>query len=144
MDLLDHSYQTELAPKRIRVLAAFIDLIIIWIIGFIFGFFFGEPKASEQEIGFHVTGLPAFIFLLFIFILIPVMEGITGQTIGKKLSRIKVIKENGADISFLNSLVRHLFDFIDMIFLVGLIVASTNSKKQRIGDIVARTIVIRK
>jgi uncharacterized RDD family membrane protein YckC len=32
---------------------------------------------------------------------------------------------------------------VDFIFLIGLIIASANAKKQRIGDLVAKTIVVK-
>lgn len=53
------------------------------------------------------------------------------------------MKDDYTDSSIGTSIARHLFDPIDMMCLIGLIVASTNSKKQRIGDLVAKTVVVR-
>jgi len=45
-----------------------------------------------------------------------------------------------------NCIVRHLFDLVDVFpffGIVGLIVAGSNNLKQRVGDLVARTIVVK-
>jgi uncharacterized RDD family membrane protein YckC len=39
---------------------------------------------------------------------------------------------------------RHLFDTIDFILLIGLVIAFTNKDRQRIGDLIAKTIVVTK
>jgi uncharacterized RDD family membrane protein YckC len=46
-----------------------------------------------------------------------------------------------------NTFVRHFFDFIDnfpFLGIVGLIVASNNNLKQRVGDLLGKTVVIQK
>jgi uncharacterized RDD family membrane protein YckC len=58
--------------------------------------------------------------------------------------RIKVIRQNGGPASVGTSFVRHLFDCIDCFFLIGIIIAATNAKRARIGDLVAKTYVVDK
>ncbi len=72
----------------------------------------------------------------------PVQEGLTGRTIGKRIVKIKVLKEDLSDNSVGTSIVRHLFDVVDMFFCVGLIIAASGRKRQRVGDLVAKTIVV--
>ena len=74
--------------------------------------------------------------------MISIQEGLTGKTIGKRIVRIKVVKEDTSEGSASSSIIRHLFDIIDMFFLVGIFVAAASEKKQRIGDLVAKTIVV--
>ncbi len=78
------------------------------------------------------------------FFLIPFSEGRTGQTLGKRALGIRVLKQNGEPANIGLSFVRHLFDGIDCFFLVGLIIASTNKERKRIGDLVAGTYVVEK
>ena len=56
---------------------------------------------------------------------------------------VKVVRKNYSDGGVGASIVRHLFDIVDSFFLVGIIVAATNPLRQRVGDLVAGTIVIK-
>lgn len=65
-----------------------------------------------------------------------------GQTIGKRFLDIKVVSERFQYISMGQALGRFFMGFIDYMFLLGIIIAATNKRKQRIGDILAKTIVV--
>ncbi|WP_163399987.1 RDD family protein [Flavobacterium fluviatile] len=68
-----------------------------------------------------------------------------GQTIGKKLNKIKVVKIDGYQAGFGDYLMRWFFRLIDISILYGIIALITvvSSKKgQRLGDMVAGTSVI--
>jgi uncharacterized RDD family membrane protein YckC len=143
MDILaDPVVEPKIAPIKYRISAAIIDFLIIWLIGFLTGYLFGDYYAYDDSIGYHLTGFPAFFLFAIEFGLISIQEGLTGKTIGKRVVRIKVIKDGTSETFVSSSIIRHLFDIIDMFFLVGLIVAATGEKKQRIGDLVAKTIVV--
>ncbi len=89
---------------------------------------------------------------LFVIFFLPVMfytiiqESIfEGQTIGKRLLKIKVIKIDGYQAGFGDYLIRWLFRLIDIISnsgLVGLISIVATDQSQRLGDISAGTAVI--
>lgn len=93
---------------------------------------------SQMSI-FIIIYFPVFIYSL-------VLESIfDGQTIGKKILKIKVVKIDGYGASFGEYLIRWLLRFIDnYIFMgiIGLISMVVNSKIQRLGDIAAGTAVI--
>ena len=74
----------------------------------------------------------------------PVIEGLTGQTLGKRIFGLRVTKDGWKDISVGEAFVRHLMDPIDFAFggVVGLIVAKSSNRHQRIGDRIASTIVV--
>lgn len=68
-----------------------------------------------------------------------------GQTIGKKIMKMKVIKIDGYQASFGDYLIRWLFRTIDVLIgsgVIGLIFIATNKKNQRLGDMAAGTAVI--
>jgi len=71
-------------------------------------------------------------------------EGTSGQTLGKKIMGIKVVKENGDQPSFMDALIRTILRIIDGIafYLVGFIVILVSEKKQRLCDMAAGTIVV--
>ena len=86
------------------------------------------------------------IFLLPYFFYTLVLESIfEGQTIGKRLMKIQVVKIDGYQASFPDYLVRWFMRIIDinMVFgIVGLVSMVVSDKMQRLGDMVAGTSVI--
>jgi uncharacterized RDD family membrane protein YckC len=146
MDLISETFaEPKPASLGSRIAAALIDLILMAGIMAGIGKLYGETYYSS-ETGFSVSlnNESALIFMAAWILLIPVVEGLTGSTIGKKVIGLRVVKKNGGQSSLLQSLLRHFFDFIDYFLFIGLIIASTNKNKQRIGDLVANTIVIKK
>lgn len=88
-----------------------------------------------------------FIILYFPLIIYSItLESIfEGQSIGKKLVRIKVVKIDGYQAGFGDYLMRWFFRIIDFTAFYGLVavIAIVSSKKgQRLGDMVAGTAVI--
>ena len=68
-----------------------------------------------------------------------------GQTVGKKIMRIRVMDEQGLRLQFSQIVIRNLLRFIDALpafYLVGGTACVLNAKGQRLGDIAANTIVV--
>lgn len=69
-----------------------------------------------------------------------------GQTLGKKLFRLRVVDLEGRRLEPGQIVLRNLLRFADLLpafYLLGGIVCLLSSKRQRLGDIAARTVVIR-
>jgi uncharacterized RDD family membrane protein YckC len=69
-----------------------------------------------------------------------------GQTPGKRAVHIRVLKDGGGPISFLDAALRNLLRPIDSsgpMCAFGILFIFFNRKHKRIGDLVARTIVVR-
>ena len=69
-----------------------------------------------------------------------------GQTIGKKVLRLRVTDVQGMRLQFNQIVVRNLLRFVDSLpsfYFVGGLTCWLTSKCQRLGDIAANTIVIR-
>jgi uncharacterized RDD family membrane protein YckC len=69
-----------------------------------------------------------------------------GQTPGKMVAGIRVIREGGGAIDFASASVRNLVglaDFLPFFYLLGALVMMLNAKGQRLGDMAAGTLVIR-
>jgi uncharacterized RDD family membrane protein YckC len=144
MDLINDIPEPKPAPIGWRILSGFIDFLSFWIMGFIMGMFFGKLEQTVTGIGVSISGTSAFILFLLWFPLIPISEGLTGQTLGKRICNIKVIRLNSAPTNILLSLLRHFFDVIDLIIFIGIILIATTKKRQRIGDLVTGTYVVSK
>ena len=131
----------KIASIRYRVLAFVIDYLIFITIFYAMCVFYGQP--SEDGIGYQLNGTPAFIMMLIGFFLWPFSEAYSGQTIGKRLVGIKVVNENFREIKTSQAFIRFIFGLIDFsCFFLGLIVAYNNKNNQRIGDQIAKTLVI--
>jgi uncharacterized RDD family membrane protein YckC len=68
-----------------------------------------------------------------------------GQTPGKRLLKIRVIKDSGRQITFFEALARNLLRIIDWLptfYFVGVISMLCNKEQKRLGDLVAGTIVV--
>ena len=69
-----------------------------------------------------------------------------GQTPGKRVTGIRVVRENGLPLRFRDALLRNLFRIVDNLpsnGLAGLISFFATRHQQRIGDLVAGTVVVR-
>jgi len=66
---------------------------------------------------------------------------LNGQSFGKKIMKIKVVKLDGTQATFGSYLIRSVFRIIDD-SIVGVITISVTKNSQRLGDIVAGTAVI--
>jgi uncharacterized RDD family membrane protein YckC len=69
-----------------------------------------------------------------------------GQTVGKRLLRLRVMDVEGMRLQFNQIVVRNLLRFLDslpLFYFVGGVTCWLNSKCQRLGDIAANTIVVR-
>jgi uncharacterized RDD family membrane protein YckC len=69
-----------------------------------------------------------------------------GQTPGKRLLKIRVIKDSGRQITLFEALARNLLRVVDIqpwpVYLVGVITMLCNREQKRLGDLVAGTIVV--
>jgi uncharacterized RDD family membrane protein YckC len=69
-----------------------------------------------------------------------------GQTPGKKIAGIRVIREGGAPVDFTSSCIRNLLALVDALpafYLLGGLLMLLNARGQRLGDMAAGTLVIR-
>jgi len=70
----------------------------------------------------------------------------SGRTPGKHAAKIRVIHESGRGINFLESLARNLVRVIDWapsFYAVGIIAMFSSKRHQRLGDMVAGSLVVR-
>lgn len=70
----------------------------------------------------------------------------SGQTPGKRMNGLRVVRVEGHPVTFLSSAVRNILrpiDFLPSAYLLGAVVILATRKNQRIGDVVAGTLVVR-
>lgn len=91
------------------------------------------------------------IFFLIIFLLqwgyFALFEAFDhGRTPGKRVAKIRVIHQSGRGINFLEALARNLVRFVDYLpgfYAVGVVAIFISKRNQRLGDMVAGSLVVR-
>jgi hypothetical protein len=90
--------------------------------------------------------------LVLAYFVVPIAYGIAcewlmrGQTIGKRLLRLRVMDATGLRLSFSQVLMRNLLRAVDSLpalYLVGGAVCLLSRRGQRLGDLAAGTVVVR-
>lgn len=136
----------EVAGLGERVLARLIDLagfLIIYIISIIL---FGVSFSVGSKTTFYVV-IIAFL-VIFIFYDLVCELTMNGQSVGKKIMKIRVISLTGTQPTLSQYLLRWLFRIVDVSIIFGfgvvaVLAVAFTEKHQRVGDMVAKTIVIK-
>jgi uncharacterized RDD family membrane protein YckC len=126
----------------LRAVATVIDTALLMVVGYILALVTGNTTAT----GFNLSGGPFFIWLLIAIGYYTALEARPGQTFGKRLINLKVVKLEGAGpIDMQAAIVRNVLRLVDgfLFYLIGAIAVWASEKKQRLGDRVAGTIVVR-
>ena len=123
-----------------RALAVIIDSILLMVVAYAVAVMTGGATSS----GFDMQGGPAFLWFAIALAYFIVMEKTSGQTLGKKVMNLKVVKKDGTAIDWQAAIVRNILRIIDgfCFYLVGAIVIWISKSKQRLGDMAANTIVV--
>ena len=133
----------------LRFVAVLIDTAIFFVLGFVIGLVSGAAYTSSSggthAAGFHL-GSGGFIVWLFIGLVYYVsFERLLGGTLGKRALGLRVVDEEGHQITWGASVVRNLLRIVDGFFfyVVGAIVIWSSPAHQRLGDRAAHTLVVR-
>jgi uncharacterized RDD family membrane protein YckC len=134
----------ELGSLGDRIIGALIDwlIIIAYVIVIMAVFVFGRSGGFSGS----------YQVVLVLFALPPVFYDLAcelflnGQSMGKKVMGIKVISLSGEQPSFSQYLNRWIFRLVDFTIssnMVGLIMVAATEKKQRLGDLIAGTVLVK-
>lgn len=134
----------ELGSLGDRIVGAIIDWLII----------IAYVVVIIATIGLgHFGGLSGIYKFLIILLALPAVFYdlasellLNGQSLGKKVMSIKVISLSGEQPSFSQYLIRWVFRLIDFTIssnMVGVIMVAVTEKKQRLGDLIAGTTLVK-
>lgn len=85
----------------------------------------------------------AWLVVVFSPLYFMVFEMSNGKTPGKKILNIKVVDKEFRDIGFVKALVRNITKFLPLWTVVGALLIALTKKRQRLGDMLAGTLVIK-
>ena len=139
----------EAASVGERILAYLVDFLIktayLIVIGYFVFNLMGLSKVMDELDQWSAIAIVVLFLLPYMFYSLVFESVLEGQTLGKRLLKIKVVKIDGYQASFGDYLIRWILRIIDVSFssgVVGLIAMVVNNKTQRLGDISAGTAVI--
>jgi len=148
------SIEFPLAGIGSRFLAILIDSLIqigvliilaLMIVGLGFSFRsagFGRSSTA----GVWIVAILIFLYFLLMYGYFILFESIwNGQTPGKRLTHIRVIKDSGQPITAIDAVGRNLLRIVDQMpfaYGIGVLCAWISPQSKRIGDYVAGTVVV--
>ena len=137
--LIEH----ELASVILRAIAFAVDqvaIILFVVFAYVFAEIFGMSGAMA-DMFFYVFVLPIYFLYSLIF-----EWRNYGQTLGKMMIGLKVRRLDGNEIGFTEAATRWMMRIVDIFATAGSLAAlliSSTERGQRLGDILAGTMVIR-
>ena len=131
----------RIAGPLLRGVALLIDIIVMWLLLIlarqvrnmlmsVFGW----------SVGNGVESLLGFLIVWFYFSLQE--SGRRGATLGKRAMGLRVVQSSGTRIEQSQALVRGFIRFVDLLVPFAALVPFFNRKFQRLGDLVAGTVVV--
>jgi uncharacterized RDD family membrane protein YckC len=147
--------QYEVAGLGTRFVAWFVDQIVVWVLTIVLLVVFlaagisfavvddalsGERRSPQFVLYFIgmmilIWGLGSFLYFVGSELLL------SGQTMGKRASKIRVVKANGFQLDAPSIVLRNLFRVVDHLPPLWLVPLLTK-RSQRAGDLVAGTLVV--
>jgi uncharacterized RDD family membrane protein YckC len=122
-----------------RILAFLIDAVGV---GLLVGVVSEVLAVISETLGVLVGGLGTLLFFAYFIY----FEAEYGQTVGKMVMDIVVVTEDGDPITYRDSAIRTLLRIVDALpffYVVGLVAIFVTDRKQRVGDLVADTVVVK-
>jgi uncharacterized RDD family membrane protein YckC len=127
----------------LRLVATIIDWVVLFVIMYVVALATG----NVGEAGFEMQGTPALLGFVLWFLYYVAMEATTGATLGKMAVGIRVVRADGASpIGWGPSIIRNVLRIVDglFVYLIGAVLVMTSPTKQRLGDRVAGTVVVKR
>ncbi|SRR6266498_5782013 len=140
----------ERVGVALRFVAILIDGIIFFVVAFVLALFAGNTSNSSADgmhtVGFHLGGSGVLLVGVLSLGYYTICESLLGGTLGKLALGLRVVDEDGDEISFSAALVRNLLRIVDglLFYLVGAIAIWSSADHQRLGDRAAHTYVVRR
>ncbi|MEW5940682.1 MAG: RDD family protein [Chloroflexota bacterium] len=103
---------------------------------------FGESDALSSWI-LAILGIVSFLFFWGYYIFFEMLWN--GQSPGKRMMSLRVIRADGTPITLMESLIRNLVRIVDLLptaYGVGVVTMFINPQSRRLGDLAAGTLVV--
>ncbi|MDQ2996354.1 MAG: RDD family protein [Chloroflexota bacterium] len=139
----------DIAGIGSRFLAAMIDTLLIGIAEVMIILIVGLTSSAlglraADSLLAALGGLLAFAILWGYYIVFELLWN--GQSPGKRVIGLRVVREGGRPITFVGSAIRNLIrivDFLPALYGIGVVVMFVDRRSRRLGDLAAGTLVVK-
>jgi uncharacterized RDD family membrane protein YckC len=129
-----------------RIAAALVDILLMAILFVVLGLLIGDSETDDGSASINLEGGAAVLYFALVLLYYGVTEATTGQTLGKRLLGVRVVKVDGSRPSagaIAGRTLLRIVDGIPFAYLLGFVVVlATGRRRQRIGDLAAGTTVV--
>jgi len=139
------SFDYQVAGLATRGIANLLDLLILF--GVLAGVYFAAfaiAQLGADTVSYLFAVIGGFVVVFGYFWASEAFW--RGQTIGKKVFRLRAVGDRGEPMTFLQAGIRNvirIIDFLPYAYGVGLVVLFVNGRGKRLGDLAAGTIVVK-
>jgi uncharacterized RDD family membrane protein YckC len=139
------SFDYQVAGLGTRAVAQLVDLLVVaGILAAVYFVALAAELASSDTLATLIVVLGSFVVIFGYFW---VSESIwSGQTIGKKVFRLRAVGDRGEPLTFMQAGIRNIVrivDFLPYAYGIGLVVLFANGRGKRLGDLAAGTVVVK-
>jgi uncharacterized RDD family membrane protein YckC len=131
-----------------RILATVVDGLVFGVLYAVMAMLFGTVTSlGPANWSGSLPALPSALYGVLVVLYYILLEGYLGQTVGKMVLGIKVVREDNSEVPGLSGAsIRTLLRIVDGLFsyLVAFVTVLISAKNQRLGDMAAHTLVVRK
>jgi len=131
----------------LRIGAALIDLALLLVLFVVLVVVVGEATVVGRAVSFSLDGAGFALYSALALLYYLVLEAAVGQTVGKLLVGLRVIRAGGGRPSVWEVATRtvlRVVDWLPALYLVGFIaMLATGARRQRLGDLAAGTGIAR-
>src|SRR5450759_3011269 len=140
------SFDYQVAGLGTRAIAQILDLLILTgLLVAVSLLAFGAGAATNSGTAAVLVGIIGGFIAVFGYFWIS--EALwSGQTIGKKVFRLRAVGDRGEPLTFMQAGIRNVVRIVDFLpygYGVGMVVLFANGKGKRLGDLAAGTIVVK-
>jgi uncharacterized RDD family membrane protein YckC len=127
------------------ILAVWLVLVLVFLL-VIWATAFDYTRLTDEAGAWLLAGVVIIAFLMYWGYFVIAEMTTNGQSPGKIAMRIRVVKQDGGPITFLDIAIRNILRVVDglpgFFYLVGGITMFCTRRAQRLGDLVAGTVVV--
>jgi uncharacterized RDD family membrane protein YckC len=140
-----HAHGSNLLGPRIA--AALIDIALLLVLLVVLAVLVGEASVEGGTFSFALGGASMALYVALVLLYYLVLEWTIGQTVGKLLLGLRVVRAGGGRPSVWAVAIRtvlRIVDWLPLLYLVGFIaMLSTGARPRRLGDLAAGTEIMR-
>ena len=129
-----------------RIVAALIDAAVIFILLIVIAKTLGNDENREYSLWAETQGGPRALFFLLTFAYFFGTELVWAQTLGKRVMKLRVVREDGRRLDAGSAFIRNLLravDWLPSLYIIGgITMFATGERRARLGDLAAKTKVV--